>query len=301
MAKKTDNQSNKVSKEVLFQNFFNTAIEVLDKFESCFEVTGVCDQFFGNTRTGPYDSFESDKHRLLAENKVRASRAWMTLSSLYDYAVDGVAGDADPTDIVIDGAEILSFITTENFHPMAEWEMIVARGDGRYCLDDGQDVYIEKLALLAEVDIRTVRNAISSGELSAEKRISAFPAGIYIDNASAHRWLQSRRGYKPTVFHGEASKNINDVVSPSGFGAFLSARREDLGLNTGDGKLLPLCPGIDANALAAIESGVFDLPLSAVNPLADFYQVDRKAFLNCVMRVFFSDYLATIRQSLSDE
>ncbi len=179
--------------------------------------------------------------------------------------------------------------------------MIVARGDGRFCLDDEEDIHLDKLALLAEVDIRTVRNAISAGELSAVKRNDIVHPGIYVDNSTARRWLQGRRGFKPTVFHGRASQHIEHIGSPSEFGAFLTARRNELGLDVSENKLVPLCPGVDAKSIVTIEAGVFALPLSAVNPIADFYQLNRKTFLSCVMRVFFGDYLATIRESLASE
>jgi hypothetical protein len=49
-----------------------------------------------------------------------------------------------------------------------------------------------------------------------------------------------------------------------------------------------------------LEAGVFALPLDAVFPVADFYQVDRKAFLECVMRVFFYEELRML-DSRGDE
>ncbi|MCA8947609.1 MAG: hypothetical protein KDB29_15340, partial [Planctomycetes bacterium] len=167
----------------------------------------------------------------------------------------------------------------------------------RNALDGGSSVLMEKLAYLADVDVRTVRNAISAGELVAFKVTDGLQPGIHIENASARSWLQGRRGFTPTVYRGETAQAIGDVSSPAEFGAFLVARRDQLGLDAGEGKLLPLVPGVNAKGLAAVEAGVFELPLNAVNPLADFYQLDRKAFLECVMRVFFNDYYTTILES----
>lgn len=294
MTKKTKQENKRLTKEDLFKNFFYNAYEVLWVFESWFEADGVRDNFFGAKVS---DTFEEVEAREALTNRVRQSSAWSALSKLYDYAVDGNAGNEHPTDIVISGAEVLSLITTENYKPVVEWEMVVARGDGRFALDDGEDVHLEKLALLADVDVRTVRNAISAGELRAFKIENVLHPGIYVENASARAWLQGRRGFKPTLYSGQITQAIEEVASPADFAAFLAARREQLGLTTDDRKLLPLVPGVDSKALAAVEAGVFTLPLNAVNPLADFYQMDRKAFLDCVMRVFFSEYYTAILES----
>lgn len=294
MTKKTKQENKRLTKEDLFKNFFYNAYEVLWIFESWFKADGAKDNFFGAKES---DTFEEVEAREALTNRVRQSSAWSALSNLYDYAVDGNAGNQHPTDIVIAGAEVLSLITTENYKPVVEWEMIVARGDGRFALDDGEDVHLEKLALLADVDVRTVRNAISAGELRAFKIENVLHPGIYVENASARAWLQGRRGFKPTLYSGQITQDIEEVASPADFAAFLAARREQLGLTSDEGKLLPLVPGVDSKALASVEAGVFSLPLNAVNPLADFYQIERKAFLDCVMRVFFSEYYAAILES----
>ena len=296
VVKKPEQEKKRLTKEDLFKNFFFTAYETLWSFESWFGLEGARDSFFG---AGDSDTFEAVETREAASNRVRQSSAWAALSQLYDYAVDGNAGDEEPTDIVISGAEVLSLITTENYSPRAEWEMIVAKGDGRYALDAGEDVHLEKLALLADVDVRTVRNAISAGELQAFKVENVLHPGIYVDNASARTWLQGRRGFKPTIYSGQSTQAIEDVASPADFAAFLISRREQLGLASEGEKVFPVLPGVDSKGLSAIEAGLFTLPLNAVNPLADFYQLDRKAFLDCVMRVFFADYYAAILESRS--
>lgn len=294
MNKKTKQEPKQPTKESLFQDFFRTAYDALYSFETWFGAEGVRDKFFGAEES---DSYEDVSAGEIASNQVRQSMAWSALSKLYDYAVDGNAGNDEPTVLVIDGAMVLSLITTENVRPTEAWHLVVAKGDGRYALDDGQDVHVEKLALLADVDVRTVRNAVSAGELMASKYDNVLHPGLYAENASARAWLQGRKGFKPTVYAGQTAQPIENVTTPAAFAAFLVARREQLGLDVGDGKLLPMLPGLDAKALAAVEAGVFTLPLNAVNPLADFYQLDRKAFLDCVMRVFFAEYYAALLES----
>ena len=307
MAKKLDKEplfQKKIDKDALFQNYFETANEILYLFELIFNINGVWRQFFGVEPSEHY-AFISTKDEKKAKKNVQESSAWKQLSELYDYAIDGIVNDNDPTDIVIDGAEILSFLKTENKSHADEWEAVVAQGDGRYALDMGEDILIEKLALLANVDIRTVRNAISAGEMAAFKVTGFHPSGLgpgqYIENVSARNWLHGRRGFKPTILSAESIGKLEEVSTPAEFAAYLLSQRKRLGLDTEENKLVVFHPSVDVNAISAIETGVFKLPLDAVFPIADFYQLDRKVFLSCVMRVFFSEQLSSIREIIIAE
>ncbi len=275
MAKTTKQETKKLNKEELFELYFQAAHEALETFENVFELHGVIDQAFNGNA--------SDED---ARNHIRRSNAWFRLSALYDYAVDGIASD-HPVDIVIGGAEVIKLLDTEMGPSLHDFEEICAMGDGRAALDDGKDITLNMLSLLASVDPRTIRNAISSGELKAEKSDD----GLQIDNASARKWLQSRRGYKPTISVSDNRLSLNEISSPGEFSAYLKARREEIGI---DGKLLELHPN-EATHLEQVEQGIFTLPISSAFPLADFYQIDRKSFLACVMRVFFNDQLSALR------
>lgn len=200
--------------------------------------------------------------------------------------MDGIASE-HPIDIVIGGAEVIRLLDTEMGPSLHNFEEVCAMGDGRAALDEGRDITLSKLALLAGVDPRTIRNAISSGELNAEKS----DEGLQIDNASARKWLQSRRGFKPTISVTGNHLSLEQICTPGEFSSYLKARRAEIGI---DGKLLELYP-TEAAHLDQIEQGVFTLPISSVFPLADFYQLDRKSFIACVMRVFFNDQLSAIR------
>lgn len=286
MAKKFD-------KEALFENYFQTASIVFSTFESVFDVTGVWSQVFGN-EWGHGQPFDTPEIEQAAKDRVRSSGAWQQLSALYDYSVEGIAGNMHPMDIVIGGAEVLSFIRTENHSPSIEWELITVKGDGRYALDDGMPVLVEKVALLAAVDIRTVRNAISAGELISFKS----DEGVKIENASARAWLNGRKGFKPTVMHEDEIGCLNDISTPSLFGAFMSAQRTRIGLDGDENKLIVFHPSVNARAISEVEAGIFSLPIDTVFPIADFYRLDRKQFLACVMRVFFSEELSSLREAL---
>lgn len=261
-------------KERLFAEFHLTALHSFKALESQFGVSGLCDQVFGQDAEGE----QSRDH-------LRASGAWATLSALFDYAVDGVQIGVHADDIVIGGAEVLSLATSENSYPSKEWSQIVAMGDGRFSLDAGDSVSIETVALLANVDIRTVRNAISAGELVAEK----VGKETSIENASARTWLHTRKGFRPTVAGHNADTSMEDIATPAQFGAFLSRQRAKIGADDGGKKLTVFHRSVTAQELAKLEAGIFSMPLDAVFPLADFYQVGRRELLDSVMRVFFRD------------
>lgn len=267
-------------KDDLFKDFCLLTREAMESLEGHFGITNVYNQVLGNSG----DTAQEEK-------ALRGSRAWTTLCVLHDYALLGRLDGHDPHDVVIDGASVLALVTTENHRPDEAWSRIVAMGDARFALDTGEDVELGRVALLAHVDVRTVRNAVSNGELLAAKE-----AGLqFIDNATARRWLAGRRGFKPTeVDDGSLTLAIGSVSTPAEFASLLKTKRKQLGMDQGDAKLTVMHPSVSAAALAQLEAGVFAMPLDTVFPLADFYQLPRKDFLACVMRVFFRQELDTI-------
>lgn len=77
---------------------------------------------------------------------------------------------------------------------------LCAMSRARLALDMGEALSMADLALLAEMEERSVRNALTatgSGKLATH----VAPTGTeWIDNDEARRWLSLRRGFKPTVF-----------------------------------------------------------------------------------------------------
>lgn len=277
-------------KEELFEDFFDTAWNSLFALELQFGIEGVRDQVFGKDAEEPE-----------AKEKLRNSPAWKTLTRVYDYAVNGVDPEDDtPDSLVIDGSDVLKLVASENYWTCETWDNIIAMGDGRFSLDDGNPIALYKVALLAKVDIRTVRNAISAGELIAFK--SGDGGEVFIENASARRWLHGRRGFKPTVSQSSQEvQHLETITTPAKFGVFLTARREQLGLGNEADKPLISHPSATPQAISQLESGVFTLPLDAVFPVADFYQLDRKTFLQCVMRVFFCEEMRMLSEMSGSE
>lgn len=285
----------KIDKETLLDDYFRTATDVFDAFESIFQVEGVCSQIFGTSVEVGCNFHDSDIEDI-AKRNIRSSDAWQSLSRLYDYAVDGILPDSvEPEEVVTGGAEVLSYIRTENRTPSDSWERIAEQGDGRFALDSGEDPSLDKLALLAAVEIRTVRNAVSAGELIKDSGSS------FVNNLSARNWLCGRRGFKPTRVFTERHAEISGIATPVEFGSFLKEQRKRLGPDSNSDELATLHPSIDNKAIAEVESGVFKLPLDTVFPLADFYRLDRNELLETVMRIFFKDQLVSLTDSINSK
>jgi hypothetical protein len=266
----------------LFESFVVCTLQAVQDWEVFFRVNGLAGQVFGRA----VDSEGFTTHAL------RESAAWNTLMSLFDYATEGVTDGMEEMSIVLDAASILSLIRTESHFPSAQWEDILSMGDARYALDSGSPLTLDRIALLANVDIRTVRNAVSAGDLSVDKGS--------VDNSEARRWLHGRKGFKPTVFTNSAENlALETVHTAADLGAILKKQRERIGLADIEHKVELVHPLADSATLKELEAGVFQLPLNAVFCIADVYQLSRRSLLECVMRVFYPAEMETLRQSLN--
>lgn len=276
-------------KDRLFEDFCSNVVDTVWRLERLFELQGLEAGLFGSEVPTLHGGLSP-----VTKDALKQNRSWKLLSQLYDYAVEGIdaidapGSESDGTSsLVIDAGEVIALLSGEEAGPSDEWHDIIRMGDGRFALEDGQALDVARVALLANVDMRTVRNAISAGALVTTKHHE----DVLIANESARAWLMSRKGFKPTSVAGGTRETIAEVQSVSEFAAFLRERRA--GLPT-PAPLLDAYPGLTAAVLAEAEAGVFRAPLGAVWPMADFYGVVREELLACVMRVFFPDELAAL-------
>lgn len=278
------------AKDRLFNDFFYCAFRSMERVAHLFQLDGVTAQVFGEGYF-PNLAPEVDK---AAKTRLRQNRAWHYLSELYDYAIDGVdrtgeSGSASDgaSSLVIDAGEVIALLTGEEDRPSQEWHDIVRMADGRFALGDGQPLDALRVALLANVDVRTVRNAISAGALITFKQGD----DVLVENESARQWLMGRKGFKPTIEIGGTMRLLSAVVTPQEFGDFVRRQRTAM---ENPNQSLDTYPGLTEEVLMDAEAGVFRAPLNLVWPMADFYGVSREALLECVMRIYFSEALQTI-------
>ncbi len=279
-------------KDALLNQAFQALDSQLQTLELLLEVPSFRQQIFG--AESPDGGWPEAKERL------QETTLWNRLSALYDYAVDGVADpEGSSSYIVTEAAETLDFLKPANGDAAdgATWLDLVYMGDARVALDEGMAVPVEKLALVAGVDLRTVRNAMSAGALEHFKH----GGETYVANSSARAWLMGRRGFKPTVLV-EGSSDLADVATPVGFANFFVERKSAVSVLHKDFEPVASYegyPGLSAESIAKVEAGTFDLPLSVVNSLADYYGLDRGKLLNCVMRVFYPNELRSLNRLLA--
>lgn len=284
-------------KDALFNDYLLALWQAMEHIERTFEVQGISEQVLGERppeegRSGTYDLALLSAN---ARSHVEHSKSWGILSGLYDYAVDGLLSDGDfAEDLVLYGKEILSVLIVEDSSPCQEWFDIVLMGDTRFGLHGGGQFLPESLAMLANVDVRTVRNAISAGDLDARKVMG----DLWIEHDSALRWLQRRRGFKPTRIINMRGVDLKEIASPLVMAAFLKERREKLKLNDHRDTLPPAHPATNDQTLKNLEDGIFTLTLDAAFPLADFYQLERIDFLKALMRCFYPEQYKALTENI---
>jgi len=272
----------------LFADFFQRMDQTTWKIESILAVRGIAESVFD----GEYSNAD-DSVRAAA---LRRHRTWSMLADLADYALDGVAPTSNPDvysniveQMVDESAGLLALLAGHQLGRSEGWDEILQAADARHALDEGEPLYPEGVALLGGVDLRTVRNAMSSGALTSD-------TNQRINNQSARAWLVGRKGYKPTVRPGTEALDLKAVRTPIDFSTMLRQQRErrEQEISGSDRatsllELLPANPGLTPEILAEVEAGLFRAPLSMVWPLADVYGLPRDGLLNCVMQVFFPE------------
>ena len=99
---------------------------------------------------------------------------------------------------------------------------MIVRWEARHNLESGSQMNISEIALLADMNERSVRNA-ASAEGGAQLN---FNQDQTIENHEARRWLSGRRAFKPTIFHRLSSDPAaaNDQLSSSEIPAFIAQR-----------------------------------------------------------------------------
>lgn len=281
--------ANSFDKEALFGQYFDFLVEVVPTFADVFEIHGMTEQVLGVAQESRWvPVIGSENGRREATERVRQSRAWSILSRLYDYAVQGFRPeDVEPEEIVIAGNEVLTMLEHENAFIPDAWKAVVQLGDARFSLDDGGNLTLDNVALLAGVDVRTVRNAVSSGHLES-------PSRGWVSGVSARKWLAGRRAFIPTKVVSDKPLDLSGVQDAGAFASVLKSRRDALAISlpNDDGADAP--GSLDDGVVTALESGTFHFPLDIVDDLAKYYQLNGTEFLRAVMRVFYPDQLSIL-------
>lgn len=185
-----------------------------------------------------------DSHPRLEDIDLDALPVGLTVAAMYDYAFEarhpiGMSPDVFSADVELVEDFVLSFSSDQFDLFFADTLYGGAATSGalrtlcehtraRLNLDTGTYISIKEIALLADLNERSVRNMVSSTDEQQRLRAS----DELVENSEARRWLRGKRGFKPTVFtdvsevpgeHPEAIANLLDL------GRYLDARWSGLG------------------------------------------------------------------------
>lgn len=146
-------------------------------------------------------------------------------------------------------------------------------------LDFGQ------IALLAEVDERTVRNAASG---KGPNQLATIKVGskTLVRPEDALNWLKTRPSFRPTVFY--TTKGDQSFSNATEFGQFLVTAREELGMDRAQLLHRLGWPEEKGGYLANLEHGLMPCRLGEVIPLARALNKSEEGFLRRFMEVFYS-------------
>lgn len=286
---------------------FDEILEELRKFYESLETF---------LREDDIGGLEHDKELPLTANKIKTSTA--RLKKVYRFAVAGEGPDGSliNADIYLLGkyltnAEELLFGLGSSFSK-ANYKRLGYLYDlynARISLDGDNDcihepeafLSVKEIALLGCIDERSVRNAISHGDIKASKDGSATA----ISNAEARQWLSGRRGYNPTVWTGNDMEGLDRVNTISQFTDYLQTRRKEIATSDSIEDFLSASisesPTLDVTMLFGdevqisakdvqiLESGEFPWPISICYQFSVFYKVTNLSMTETVMKLFFLD------------
>lgn len=295
-----------ISLDAYLSNIFEASYlhQIITENYSDGHLEGSTDKLFGLPAGTSQITHQPSLYSLDKKSQEIAMQTFMNTSiyhacrNLYEYAVNGIPTNEHWSDIVEDVNIYLQHIHSD-FSPIwPNTRVIVDLALLRFGIDGEQDSNyficdfdkFRVIALMADLDERTVKNAHSQGFFNGD-------SGDFDFNA-IKLWLSTKRGFIPTKgLIKKDEHSLNEIKTASDFGCFLKEKRKSLGALF-DLKVFQTKHYLfDKKTVTELENGFFNLPLNTVSILANAYYLDENEFLECVMNVFFSSELEKIRGS----
>lgn len=266
----------------------------------------------GNRLLG-IQSDDNDFASTLAPEQVdiRRHRIGRTLPLLYDYAYHAhqIQGHVDWQDWATDYddrqlfGEFLELTDTPGVFTSASdyvcgstWrssnnsglQEMLDRADARHRLDTGDALTIKDIAILADMNERSVRNALRA---EGENRLVSLD-GEQVENHDALRWLRTRRGgFKETIVTVFQDDDVPDCLSYGQIGPFIGHRISKLFPVSEDDLLTAPSSWTQASRklqwpverLHAIAEDIGNIEIDECRPLARVLRVDPAWFTEQVL------------------
>lgn len=144
---------------------------------------------------------------------------------------------------------------------------IVALAAARFNLDHTRFVSLEDIALLGDMQERSVRNALHAEGESLLVATRDDKGELVVEKSEALRWLQTRRGFKQTVQIGTLGPSTPSALQPDEIMPFLRARLADVAPQEHLRELLGYTDAQIAQAQYENTASKHGLPVSRVEAL----------------------------------
>lgn len=275
------------SKDHFFQNIFECALGNFAEMETNMHIKGIFVQVFG-INDFEYNSTELpniEPYEKLTKHYFMNHPIWQVFEKTFEYAVNGEANNFSIDELTkcVDFAQILH---SDHFQISSKSYEIITMALVRYALEHQSTVnffeaentnYPQAIAKLADIDVRTLKNAISANE------IETISKGI-LCASSLKQWLLNRKGFKPTSY--TKNQTIDFFFnSPSTFAKILKQAREKLAENFDPNELILFSK--QENIIKDLELGIFNLPLNSLSIISKTYQIPHPILLKQVLQTFY--------------
>jgi hypothetical protein len=279
-----------ISKDEFFENIFICALGNFSTIEGYMGINGIMSQVFGiddyEALGSSYElpTFKTKQDEDTAKNNFMSSSIWYPFDCVYDYAING-HGHNCCIDEITDSIDFAYILHSDHIQISPYSFEIITMALVRHALEHDPTVrYIntenfnspKAIAQLAGIDLRTLKNAISAGEIEtlSKKELCA---------SSLKKWLLTRKGFKPTFYNTKSDYFFNSPVS---FAELLKKSREKIGDRFDPSDLLKACPN-QPNVLDEIERGILDLPLDVLPLVSKIYEIPYPVLLKQVMQTYY--------------
>ncbi|NHC03463.1 hypothetical protein G9F31_06730 [Acinetobacter sp. 187] len=286
-----------ISKEDFFQNIYECALGNFSTMENYMGIKGIIGQVFdidsyelGSAYDLPEFTHKHEEDR--AKQHFMNHRIWYPFECVYEYAVNG-NGQKCCLDEITDCIDFSHILNSDHFQISTKSHEVITMALVRYNLE--HDTYVNyfnadvcnyplAIALLADVDVRTIKNAVSSQEIETITK-------IHLSAPSLKQWLLKRKGFKPTFYsEKDTSYTFN---SPTSFAKLLKDCREKLDKDFNPSDLISTYPN-NPNILEELELGIFNLPMNSVSLISKTYDIPYPTLLKQILKTYYPNEYALL-------
>lgn len=285
-----------ISKEEFFQNIYECALGNFSTIEAYMGIHGLIGQVFGvndlEELGSAYDlpSFNTELDENIAKTHFKNGQIWYPFEWVYEYAING-NGYKCCIDEITDCVDFAHILNSDHFQISQQSHEVITMALVRHAIEHDPTVmylnvdncnYPKAIAQLAGIDLRTLKNAVSAGEINAFSKNELCASSL-------KQWLLTRKGFKPTIYTNENSHFFN---SPTSFASVLKKARETLDYFDPT-KLIEACEN-QPNVIEQLELGILDVALDKLPLVAKTYGIPYPILFKQVMQTYYPNEYALL-------